>query len=41
MNRPYRKAWSKKKAISHIKEQSGKNFDPQVVKKFLVMIAET
>ena len=36
--RPYRKAWSKKKALAYIKEQSGKQFDPQVVEVFLKMI---
>ena len=34
-NRPYRKAWSIRKALSHIREQSGKHFDPQVVETFL------
>ena len=33
-DRPYRKAWSKEKTIDHIKEQSGKHFDPRVVKAF-------
>ncbi len=30
-DRPYRKAWSKEKALRYIKEQSGKYFDPQIV----------
>ncbi len=34
-DRPYRKAWPKKKVITYIKEQSGKHFDPQVVEVFL------
>ncbi len=34
-DRPYRKAWSRKKTIQHIKEQSGKHFDPRVVEIFL------
>jgi len=34
--RPYRKAWSLKKTIDHIKEQSGKHFDPAVVEAFLL-----
>ncbi len=34
-DRPYRKAWPKKKVIAHIKEQSGKHFDPRVVEVFL------
>jgi HD-GYP domain-containing protein (c-di-GMP phosphodiesterase class II) len=34
-DRPYRKAWTKKKALEYIQEQSGKHFDPDVVKVFL------
>ena len=34
-DRPYRPAWSQKRALDHIKEQSGKHFDPKVVKAFL------
>ncbi len=34
-DRPYRKAWLKKMARQHIKEQSGKHFDPHVVEMFL------
>jgi PAS domain S-box-containing protein/putative nucleotidyltransferase with HDIG domain len=34
-DRPYRKAWSPEKAIDYIKSQSGKHFDPQLVKIFL------
>ena len=37
-DRPYRKAWPKEKALAHIKKQSGKHFDPQVVKAFLEII---
>ena len=33
-DRPYRLGWSKEKAIEYIKEQSGKHFDPEVVKFF-------
>jgi len=36
--RPYRKAWTKKKALVYIKAQSGKHFDPQVVDAFLRVI---
>lgn len=36
--RPYRKAWTKKKALAYIKEQNGKQFDPKVVEVFLKMI---
>lgn len=33
-NRPYRPAWKKEDALSHIREQSGRHFDPQVVDLF-------
>ena len=39
-DRPYRKAWSKEKALSYIEEQSGIHFDPNVVEAFLKMIKE-
>jgi HD-GYP domain-containing protein (c-di-GMP phosphodiesterase class II) len=34
-NRPYRPAWTEQQAIEYIRVQSGKHFDPQVVKFFL------
>ncbi len=37
-DRPYRKAWSKKKTLQHIQSESGKHFDPEVVKKFILLI---
>jgi len=37
-DRPYRKAYSRKKALSMIKKESGKQFDPKVVKVFLKII---
>jgi putative nucleotidyltransferase with HDIG domain len=37
-DRPYRKAWSEKKALDYIKEQSGKHFDPQILDIFLQII---
>jgi len=36
--RPYRKAWTKKKTLQYIQEQSGLHFDPQIVKAFLKMM---
>jgi HD-GYP domain-containing protein (c-di-GMP phosphodiesterase class II) len=39
-DRPYRKAWKKKEALSYIKDQSGKHFYPEAVKAFLGMIKE-
>jgi putative nucleotidyltransferase with HDIG domain len=37
-DRPYRKAWSHKKVIQYIKDLSGKQFDPKVVKEFFKLI---
>jgi len=37
-DRPYRDAWSDKKALEHIQAQSGKHFDPQVVEAFMDII---
>ena len=34
-DRPYRKAWTKEQARKYIRDQSGKQFDPQIVEKFL------
>jgi len=39
-DRPYRKAWTKEKALDYIREQSGTHFDPQIVEKFLELIKE-
>jgi PAS domain S-box-containing protein len=39
-DRPYRKAWSKEQTVEYIKEQSGSQFDPQIVEVFLKMISE-
>lgn len=38
-NRPYRSAWAHEDTIDYIRSQSGKHFDPQVVKVFLKMFA--
>lgn len=37
-DRPYRKAWSREKALEYIREQSGKHFSPEAVKVFSDMI---
>jgi putative nucleotidyltransferase with HDIG domain len=37
-DRPYRKAWSDEKALEHIKEESGKHFDPRAVESFLGIV---
>lgn len=34
-DRPYRKGWSRKKALKYIREQTGIHFDPRVVEVFL------
>ena len=39
-NRPYRAAWPKDKAITHIHELSGTHFEPRVVDAFLKMMGE-
>jgi len=39
-NRPYRAAWPKDKALHHIQELSGSQFDPQVVEAFLKLMEE-
>jgi len=39
-DRPYRKAWSKRDALSHIIDQSGNHFDPDVVNAFVQMLRE-
>jgi len=39
-DRPYRKAWSREKALDHIKQESGKHFDPQIVDIFLKLISD-
>ena len=37
-DRPYRKAWTAKKALNYILNQSGKHFDPQIVDIFMTLI---
>lgn len=37
-DRPYRKAWTSKKALDYIRDQSGKHFDPKFVEVFLSLI---
>ena len=39
-DRPYRDAWSRQKTIAYLRDQSGKHFDPNVVKKFLYLLEE-
>ncbi|MCK5793971.1 MAG: GAF domain-containing protein, partial [Anaerolineales bacterium] len=37
-DRPYRKAWTSKKALNYIQNQVGKHFDPQIVDIFMTLI---
>jgi PAS domain S-box-containing protein len=37
-DRPHRKAWSREEALNHIREQSGKHFDPQIAEAFLKLM---
>lgn len=36
-DRPYRKAWPKEQALQYLKEQSGKQFDPAIVERFIAL----
>ena len=37
-DRPYRKGWSKRKVMEHLKSQVGTHFDPEAVRLFLRMV---
>jgi PAS domain S-box-containing protein len=37
-DRPYRKAWSKEKALEYLREQSGIHFEPRLVNMFLKLV---
>jgi len=39
-DRPYRPAWTKEKAIEHIRSLSGVHFDPKVVEAFLQVVGD-
>jgi putative nucleotidyltransferase with HDIG domain len=34
-DRPYRRAWTPEQTVAHLEEQSGKQFDPSIVRRFL------
>jgi putative nucleotidyltransferase with HDIG domain len=36
-DRPYRKAWTKEQVLQYLREQSGKQFDPAIVEKFIAL----
>ena len=37
-DRPYRQAWSQEQALSYIRQESGKHFDPRVVDAFMALV---
>ena len=39
-DRPYRRAWSRAKALAHIRASAGTHFDPRVVEEFVAMMEE-
>lgn len=39
-DRHYRRGWSHEQALAHIRQESGRHFDPAVVEAFLAMIGE-
>jgi len=39
-DRPYRKAWSKKKALKHLHKQAGVSSDPRAVEQFMCVMNE-
>ncbi|MAZ87631.1 MAG: two-component system response regulator [Cellvibrionaceae bacterium] len=39
-SRPYKKAWSIEDAVSHMKNQKGKHFDPQIIEVFIKVLPE-
>ncbi len=39
-DRPYRQAWSKAAALEHIRQESGKHFDPDLVNLFMEFMTE-
>ena len=39
-DRPYRKAWTREKALAYLREQSGQHFDPRVVEAFIELLFE-
>jgi putative nucleotidyltransferase with HDIG domain/PAS domain S-box-containing protein len=39
-DRPYNHAWSREKAIQHLKDESGKYFDPECVSVFLELVEQ-
>jgi putative two-component system response regulator len=36
--RPYRSAWSRERTLEHIRDQSGTQFDPDLVEAFMTMV---
>ena len=38
--RPYREAWSEEQVLEYLRKQSGVQFDPQIVDRFIHILAE-
>ncbi len=36
-DRPYRKAWDRERVVQHFREQAGRQFDPEIVERFLTL----
>jgi HD-GYP domain-containing protein (c-di-GMP phosphodiesterase class II) len=39
-DRPYRPGWAEERVLEHIREQTGKHFDPRVVEAFFQLLKE-
>ena len=39
-DRPYRPSWTTERTLAYIQEQSGKEFDPQVVEAFTMLVSK-
>ncbi|GGS01362.1 HD domain-containing phosphohydrolase [Deinococcus sedimenti] len=39
-DRPYRRAWTAERALAHLQEQAGRQFDPVVVRAFTALLGE-
>jgi HD-GYP domain-containing protein (c-di-GMP phosphodiesterase class II) len=40
-DRPYRKAWALEKTLDYIRERSGLEFDPDIVRRFVEMVTQS
>ncbi|THF84375.1 PAS domain S-box protein [Deinococcus sp. KSM4-11] len=37
-DRPYRQAWSRTRALTHLQDQAGRHFDPEIIRTFTAMM---